>query len=94
MITVVSLILFAIVWLLHVMFNSDLKLVDDDSIKRAIDLGCTIAALLAVCIPEGMPLVISMAMAFSVHHSGLLGSGFFAYTILAGVFCVLTPCRQ
>lgn len=66
MITVVSLILFAIVWLLHVMFNSDLKLVDDDSIKRAIDLGCTIAALLAVCIPEGMPLVISMAMAFSV----------------------------
>jgi len=32
----------------------------------AIDLACTVAALLAVCIPEGMPLVISMAMAFSV----------------------------
>jgi len=45
---------------------SDQRLVDDISIKRAIDLACTVAALLAVCIPEGMPLVISMAMAFSV----------------------------
>ena len=65
MLTIVSLILFGIVWLLHVMI-SDMKLVDELSIKRAIDLGCTVAALLAVCIPEGMPLVISMAMAFSV----------------------------
>jgi magnesium-transporting ATPase (P-type) len=65
MICIASLILFSIVWLLHVMF-SDQKLVDDISIKRAIDLACTVAALLAVCIPEGMPLVISMAMAFSV----------------------------
>ena len=65
MITIVSLVLFAVVWLLHVMI-SDNRLVDDLSIKRAIDLACTLAALLAVCIPEGMPLVISMAMAFSV----------------------------
>lgn len=47
------------------MIFSDAKLVDEISIKRAIDLACTVAALLAVCIPEGMPLVISMAMAFS-----------------------------
>lgn len=65
MICIVSLILFAIVWFLHVLIGP-YGLVDNVSIKRAIDLGCTVAALLAVCIPEGMPLVISMAMAFSV----------------------------
>lgn len=60
-----SLVVFAAVWLLFVMC-SDYKLVDGASIQRAIDLGATVCALLAVCIPEGMPLVISMAMAFSV----------------------------
>jgi P-type E1-E2 ATPase len=65
MILVISLILFAITWLLFVMC-SDYKLVDAKSIKRAIDLATTAIALLIVCIPEGMPLVISMAMAFSV----------------------------
>lgn len=64
-ICIVSLILFGLVWLLFVMC-SDYKLVDGASIQRAIDLAATAAALLAVCIPEGMPLVISMAMAFSV----------------------------
>ena len=61
----ISLVLFAITWLLFVMC-SDYKLVDGQSIKRAIDLASTAIALLIVCIPEGMPLVISMAMAFSV----------------------------
>lgn len=65
MLLVISLILFAITWLLFVMC-SDYKLVDSRSIKRAIDLASTAIALLIVCIPEGMPLVISMAMAFSV----------------------------
>ena len=64
-ICICSIIAFGIIWLLHVIF-SDLRLVDEISIKRAIDLACTVAALLAVCIPEGMPLVISMATAFSV----------------------------
>lgn len=45
---------------------SDYRLVDSTSINRAIDLASTAIALLIVCIPEGMPLVISMAMAFSV----------------------------
>lgn len=36
------------------------------SVQRGIDLLATVFALLIVCIPEGMPLVISMAMAFSV----------------------------
>jgi len=44
----------------------DMPFVSDHSFKRAIDLGCTLAALLAISLPEGMPLVISMAMAFSV----------------------------
>jgi magnesium-transporting ATPase (P-type) len=45
---------------------SDYGLVDTVSMQRAIDLASTAIALLVVCIPEGMPLVISMAMAFSV----------------------------
>ena len=61
----VSIILFAIVWFLRVLIGP-YGLVNEYSIKSAINLGCTVAALLAVCIPEGMPLVISMAMAFSV----------------------------
>ena len=62
---VVALLLFGVVWLLTVMFG-DGKLVDSDSLRRALDLASTAIALLIVCIPEGMPLVISMAMAFSV----------------------------
>ena len=64
-ITVVAIVLFGIVWLLFVMC-SEYKLVEGPSITRAIDLASTAIALLIVCIPEGMPLVISMAMAFSV----------------------------
>ena len=64
-ICIASLFLFSIVWFLHVLIGPN-GLVNQDSIKRGNDLGCTVAALLAVCIPEGMPLVISMAMAFSV----------------------------
>ena len=64
--TIIALILFGIVWLIWVMAKDGAKLVDADSITRAIDLASTAIALLIVCIPEGMPLVISMAMAFSV----------------------------
>jgi len=63
--TIIALVLFGIVWLIFVM-ASDYRLVDSTSINRAIDLASTAIALLIVCIPEGMPLVISMAMAFSV----------------------------
>ena len=63
--TIIALVLFGIVWLLFVMC-SGYKLVEADSINKAIDLASTAIALLIVCIPEGMPLVISMAMAFSV----------------------------
>jgi len=66
-ICIVSLILFGICWLLFVMV-SDHGLVDGWSIQRAIELASTAIALLIVCIPEGMPLVISMAMAFSVDN--------------------------
>ena len=61
----VALVLFGIVWLLTVMF-SDADLVDAVSLARLVDLASTAIALLIVCVPEGMPLVISMAMAFSV----------------------------
>lgn len=61
----ISLVLFALVWLLYVMF-SDMSLVSGESFQRLIELGSTAVALVIVCIPEGMPLVISMAMAFSV----------------------------
>merc|ERR1719400_1998068 len=61
-ITAISLVLFGIVWLLFVMC-SEYKLVEGPSITRAIDLASTAIALLIVCIPEGMPLVISMAIA-------------------------------
>lgn len=65
LICVAAAILFGVVWLLFVMCTG-WGLVDSNSIEAGIDLACTVAALLAVCIPEGMPLVISMAMAFSV----------------------------
>ena len=48
------------------MFTDGVDLIGDDSLKRLIELGSTAVALVIVCIPEGMPLVISMAMAFSV----------------------------
>ena len=60
-----SVVLFTAVWLLFVLF-SDVNLVSDESFIRLIELGSTAVALVIVCIPEGMPLVISMAMAFSV----------------------------
>lgn len=59
------LILFAAVWLL-LLFFEDYKVVSSLAAWKAVELLSTIAALLLVCIPEGMPLVISMAMAFSV----------------------------
>ena len=57
--------MFGLVWLILVM-ASDYKLVESWSILKALELASTAIALLIVCIPEGMPLVISMAMAFSV----------------------------
>lgn len=57
--------MFALVWFLSVVFG-EYDLVSSESINRAIELACTAVAILIVCIPEGMPLVISMAMAFSV----------------------------
>ena len=62
---VISIFVFAIVWLILVI-TSDYKLVESWSILKAIELAQTAITLLIVCIPEGMPLVISMAMAFSV----------------------------
>ena len=65
LITLACLVVFTGLWLLHAMLGDE-PLVSDHSFKQAIDLGCTLAALLAISLPEGMPLVISMAMAFSV----------------------------
>lgn len=65
LLTSVCLLLFAIVWMILVL-ASPYELVSAWSMQRAIDLLATVVALLIVCIPEGMPLVISMAMAFSV----------------------------
>lgn len=62
---IASLIVFGIVWLILIM-TSEYKLVESWSILKALELASTAIALLIVCIPEGMPLVISMAMAFSV----------------------------
>ena len=65
MILAICAVVFGLVWLLQVMF-SDTPLVSGDSIFRLIGLAQTAVALLICCIPEGLPLVISMAMAFSV----------------------------
>lgn len=64
-IAMISLFLFAIVWFIQVCV-SDYELISSWSFQKAIELASTALALLIVCIPEGMPLVISMAMAFSV----------------------------
>ena len=65
MLFTIAIFLFALVWLLSVVFSDD-KLVESKSLFRLLDLALAAVTLLIVCIPEGMPLVISMAMAFSV----------------------------
>jgi len=64
-IAMISVILFGIVWFIQCCVRGE-KLISGWSFQRAIELASTAVALLIVCVPEGMPLVISMAMAFSV----------------------------
>lgn len=61
-----ALVVFAIVWFLTVCFTDGLSLVGNTSTTTIVEYVLIAVALLVVCIPEGMPLVISMAMAFSV----------------------------
>lgn len=58
--------LFTVVWFFTCAFNSDQPLLDPSGLKLLSEFALIAVALLAVSIPEGMPLVISMAMAFSV----------------------------
>ena len=60
-----ALVVFGIVWFLTATF-SDIKLVEPENLYRMAEYALIAVALLVVCIPEGMPLAISMAMAFSV----------------------------
>ena len=59
-------VVFAVVWLLTVLFTADASLVETEYLQKLLNYFLIAVALLVVCIPEGMPLVISMAMAFSV----------------------------
>ena len=61
-----SLVAFGVVWFLTVCFTNEMALVESSSLSIDIEYLLIAVALLVVCIPEGMPLVISMAMAFSV----------------------------
>jgi P-type Ca2+ transporter type 2C len=61
-----SLVLFGIVWLFTCMFTSGLSIYDGVGLEKLVNFAIISMSLLIVCIPEGMPLVISMAMAFSV----------------------------
>lgn len=60
----VAVAVFSVIFLLRWLFT-DMKLVSHESTNLLIEYAATAVSLMIACIPEGMPLVISMAMAFS-----------------------------
>jgi len=60
-----ALLLFLLFWTLNIMFGED-DLVEGKSLVKLLDKIMIAVALLIVCIPEGLPLAISIAMAFTV----------------------------
>lgn len=61
-----ALVVFGIVWLITVIFTENMGLLMGSSLTKLAEYALIAVALLVVCIPEGMPLVVSMAMAFSI----------------------------
>ena len=57
-------VLFSIFWIMNLLISNQ-RLVSDEAILAALDNVQISIALLIVCVPEGLPLAVSMAMAFS-----------------------------
>ena len=58
-------LLFTLNWFLSVLFGGSMTLVSNESAMRIIENLQIAVVLLIVCVPEGMPLAISLAVAFS-----------------------------
>jgi len=61
-------VLFTIFWFCNIMFSEDLALASNASLMKLVKNLIIALALLIVCVPEGMPLAISMAVAFSTDN--------------------------
>ena len=61
----VAFVLFTIFWFCNIMFGEDESLASNKSLMKLIKNLIVSLALLIVCVPEGLPLAISMAVAFS-----------------------------
>jgi magnesium-transporting ATPase (P-type) len=62
--TALTFCLFSIFWLLHI-FAGSMEFISNESLLAVFDNIQIAIALLIVCVPEGLPLAVSMAMAFS-----------------------------
>ena len=58
-------VLFTLNWFLSVIFSGGMDLVSNESAMRIVENLQIAVVLLIVCVPEGMPLAISLAVAFS-----------------------------
>lgn len=61
-------VLFTIFWFCNIMFGSEQKLVSNESLLALLHNLKIAVALLIVCVPEGLPLAISLAVAFSTDN--------------------------
>lgn len=66
--TIISIVTSLIFLVFLIMFDSQVDLVSNDSIIRVLKIVITAIVLLIVSIPEGLPLVISIAMALSISN--------------------------
>lgn len=60
-----TILLFSIFWLFNIMFGEDTSLVSTDSLLDLLQNIQIAIAILIVAIPEGLPLVVQLALAFS-----------------------------
>ena len=61
-------VLFTIFWLCNIIFSEDEVLASNASLMKLIKNLIIALVLLIVCVPEGLPLAISMAVAFSTKN--------------------------
>merc|ERR1712151_448866 len=64
----VAFVLFTIFWLGNIMFSEDQALASNASLMKLVKNLIIALVLLIVCVPEGLPLAISMAVAFSAKN--------------------------
>jgi len=61
----VALVLFTVFWFINSLVQ-DYKIISDEAVSAFLNNLQTCVALVIVCVPEGLPLALSMALAFSI----------------------------